>query len=101
MQNSHKLIALIPVILTSYFGDFAKAQSVSAPPEMHQVTPWTPRTAGTRPPLGPVGPKLIPLNTSSWTPIGPAPLNSNSVFGNVSGRITAIAAHAVDPLTIY
>lgn len=45
----------------------------------------------------------IPLNTNSWTPIGPAPINSITPFGNgvVSGRITGIAADPNNVNIIY
>src|SRR6266487_2591488 len=66
----------------------------------HQVTLWTPRTQ----PLPPLKAPLLPtiqLSTVAWTAIGPAPLNSSQATGNVSGRITAIAAHPTDANTIY
>src|SRR5438128_1363915 len=45
----------------------------------------------------------FPLNTSSWTGLGPAPITNGQIPGglSVSGRITAIAAHATDANTIY
>src|SRR5207249_3723755 len=45
----------------------------------------------------------IPLNTSTWTALGPAPiLNGQRPGGGpVSGRVTGIAAHPTDPNTIY
>ena len=66
----------------------------------HQVTLWTPRTQ----PLPPLQAPLLPtiqLSTVAWTAIGPAPLNSADSTGNVTGRITAIAAHPTDANTIY
>jgi hypothetical protein len=71
-----------------------------APVPQHQVTLWTPRTQ----PLPPLQAPLLPtiqLSTTAWTAIGPAPLNSAYVHGNVSGRITGIAAHPTDANTIY
>jgi photosystem II stability/assembly factor-like uncharacterized protein len=66
----------------------------------HQVTLWTPRTQ----PLPPLKAPLLPtiqLSTTAWTAIGPAPLDSADVTGNVSGRSTGIAAHPTDANTIY
>jgi photosystem II stability/assembly factor-like uncharacterized protein len=44
------------------------------------------------------GRKRRPLSSSSWTAIGPAPLEGGISF---SGRITGIAAHPADANTIY
>ena len=70
--------------------------------QRQQFTPWTPR-----PPLLPQYAPLWPtleLSTTTWTSIGPSPLAitspANANF-NVSGRITAIAAHPTDANTIY
>src|SRR5947207_11504142 len=80
----------------------ARAQSgTQAPPfHPHQVTLWTPRTEPLPPLRAPLFP-TIQLSTVAWTPIGPAPLNSADVTGNVSGRNTGIAAHPTDANTIY
>ena len=47
---------------------------------------------------------MLELSTTTWTSIGPSPLATtspaNSNF-NVSGRITAVAAHPTDVNTIY
>ncbi len=44
----------------------------------------------------------IPLNTSSWTAMGPAPLDwGASSFGRSSGRMLDIATHPTDPNTWY
>ena len=51
-----------------------------------------PALAGSPPP---------PLSTSTWTFWGPAPLASGSSAGNVSGRITGVAADPTDANTIY
>src|SRR5438093_2618539 len=80
----------------------ARAQSGTQAPlfHPHQVTLWTPRTE----PLPPLQAPLLPtiqLSTVAWTAIGPAPLNSADVTGNVSGRNTGIAAHPTDANTIY
>src|SRR5438552_12549910 len=76
---------------------FVLPATAQPPAPLHQVTPWTP---------GPYGPgpqsqvTSIPLNSSSWTAIGPAPLGSSPAFAN-SGRIAGVAAHPTDPNTIY
>src|SRR5437588_5327531 len=70
-----------------------------APVRPTHFTPWTPRLSA-RPLQAPSGP-AVALSTTTWTPIGPSPLNSNQAAGNVSGRITAIAAHPTDANTIY
>src|SRR5579884_819309 len=46
---------------------------------------------------------IPPLNTTSWTPIGPAAINNGQTPGNmpVSGRITGIAADPNDVHTVY
>jgi photosystem II stability/assembly factor-like uncharacterized protein len=74
-------------------------KSSDEPLQRHQVTPWTP-TKPVPPSQIPTAPTVL-LSSTVWTAIGPAPLNSNSANGNVSGRITGIAAHPTDPLTIY
>jgi hypothetical protein len=45
----------------------------------------------------------IPLNSTSWTLIGPAPVNNGGVPGNlaVSGRITGIAADPTNANIVY
>ena len=45
----------------------------------------------------------IPLNTVSWTPLGPAPINSGTAPGNLSssGRTTAVAADPTDANILY
>ena len=68
----------------------------------YPIDAWTPR-----PPLEPqYAPKarLLELSTTTWTSIGPSPLSNttpaNANF-NVSGRITAVAAHPTDANIIY
>src|SRR5215831_9303331 len=79
------------------------AQTGTQAPLFHPLyprTPWTPRTQ----PLPPLQAPLLPtiqLSTVAWTAIGPAPLNSATTTGNVSGRITGVAAHPTDANTIY
>jgi subtilisin-like proprotein convertase family protein len=45
----------------------------------------------------------IPLNALTWTPIGPAPINSGTAPGGISssGRTSAVAAHPSNANTIY
>ena len=50
--------------------------------------------AGPRIPV--VLPEPSPVNNSTWTPIGPGPLNNGS-----SGRVTALAADPTNPSVIY
>src|SRR5215472_8150665 len=65
------------------------------------ATPWTPRTSKMaaptqeQPVLGPS------LSTSTWTAIGPASLNSGTMNGLVSGRVTGIAADPTNANIIY
>jgi hypothetical protein len=81
-------------------------QDQAIPPgvfQRHQVTPWTPRPPSLQPQYAPLGP-TIQLSTTTWTSIGPSPLAITSPADanfNVSGRITAVAAHPTDPNTIY
>src|ERR1035437_1890603 len=79
----------------------APAMAQQPPPPPHQVTPWTPRTQAGPPAAPAPAPPSIPLSTTSWTFLGPGPLNSNSTNGNVSGRIAGIAAHPTVANTIY
>jgi photosystem II stability/assembly factor-like uncharacterized protein len=68
------------------------------PPQRYPVTPWTPGVPLERIPARGAG---ILLDTVNWTPIGPAPLITGDTNGNVSGRITGIAADPTDANTIY
>lgn len=45
----------------------------------------------------------IPLNAISWTPLGPAPINSGTAPGGISssGRTSAVAAHPTDANILY
>ena len=68
----------------------------------YPIDAWTPR-----PPLEmQYAPKarVIDLSTTNWTSIGPTPLSNTTPADpnfNVSGRITAVAAHPTDSNTIY
>jgi photosystem II stability/assembly factor-like uncharacterized protein len=79
--------------------------TVQEPLQRQQVTPWEPRTAVEPSQIAPsqITPiRSILLSGTTWTAIGPAPLLSNSAAnGNVSGRITGIAADPTDANTIY
>ena len=48
-------------------------------------------------------PVNIPLSSSTWTALGPAPITNGQTPGNqpVSGRIAAVAADPTDPNTLY
>src|SRR5262245_63742785 len=86
----------------------ASAQRGALPPQVshestelrptHPAEPVKPVPAGTYP-----GPLTIPINSSTWTAFGPAPiLNGQRPGGGpVSGRLTGIAADPVDHNTIY
>jgi len=70
------------------------------------ITPAHPPKAGSpmlAPRNGPSPSSL--LNSSSWTPIGPAALNNNGFNSTsadlVSGRVSGIAVDPTDPKTIY
>src|ERR1700676_2400033 len=79
--------------------DQAMAQAAGG---LNHFSPWTPRPPLQRL-LAPPGPTLQ-LSTTTWTSIGPSPLATTSPAAanfNVSGRITAIAAHPTDANTIY
>ena len=72
------------------------------PLQRQQVDVWTPRPP-LQPQYAPEAP-ILELSTTTWTAIGPAPLAITSPADanfNVSGRITAIAAHPTDANTIY
>src|SRR5579872_266732 len=95
--------AVLPIfVLTLWFIRPAKAQREGAP-EHDQGLKWTPR----RPELFPrlrtnaQTPPAIVLSPTTWTPIGPAPLNSVDITYNVSGRIVAIAADPANANKIY
>src|SRR5215472_9551226 len=69
-------------------------------PQLWPVDDAEPLTQPVPPLKAPLLP-IIQLSTVAWTAIGPAPLNSSQTTGNVSGRITGIAAHPTDANTIY
>jgi photosystem II stability/assembly factor-like uncharacterized protein len=98
------------------FGAFSKAAARangsdqvlprSGPPTLvpsqgHQFTPWTPEQAVPLERMPKATGAGILLDTVNWTAIGPAPLMTGGPNGNVSGRITGIAAHPTDANTIY
>jgi FG-GAP-like repeat len=83
----------------------ASAQLPADVEELRAVHPWEPMPQPAPEELQPPGPAApIPLSSTTWTPIGPAPLattappNSNS---NVSGRLTGIAAHPTNANVLY
>jgi len=101
--RSKPMAALLGMVLAvATTGIFLHALSMPAMAQARRnrphVTPWTP--------VSPVaGPSIfapsVPLSSTNWTPKGPAPLASGGNNGNVSGRITGIAAHPTDANTIY
>ena len=102
LKPSILLQSILALILTS---SWSNAQQANPP---HRNPPALPRTShssrAVRPgqavaatPAGP-GPSAS-LNTNTWTPIGPASLNSGG--GLVSGRITGIAVDPSNPANIY
>lgn len=100
------ILSLTPLAGAGGLANLAAANQGQAIPQVmfqrHQVTPWTPRPS-LHFQYAPWGPTL-PLSTTAWTSIGPSPLATTSPANanfNVSGRITAIAAHPTDPNTIY
>ncbi len=97
----HRTCTLISLLMVTFsFPTFAQRDGA---PEHDLGLKWTPR----RPELFPTArtnaqtPPSIPLSATTWTAIGPAPLNSVDVTFNVSGRISAIAASPTDPNKIY
>ena len=82
--------------LTGTFLLTLAAMGFAQPPQKH-ATPWQPVTP--KPPS--VGILSVALNSSSWSLIGPGPVASGGANGNISGRITGIAAHPTDANTIY
>ena len=95
---SKSILLFIPVMLLLGSTDFAMAQS--QPGLRRQATPWEPRTPATGETAKKLAP-IPPLTSTTWTLIGPAPLNSNSANGNVSGRIVGIAVDPGNANTIY
>ena len=110
-------VAIIPFLLVVALGSGFLQRAVNAqsplfkgksivqgdlparPAPLFQPRPWEPieEIPQLDPPFGPA----ISFVAGVWTSVGPGPLNSNGSSGNVSGRITGIAAHPIDPLTIY
>lgn len=43
----------------------------------------------------------VNINTSTWTPIGPAPIETKGGLGPISGRIEAAAPHPTNPSVLY
>lgn len=44
---------------------------------------------------------LAAVSTTSWTPLGPQPVSTPFTYGNVSGRIAAIAVDPGNPSVVY
>jgi len=82
----------------------AQQQTHDAAAQVTQLRPTHPPEPVTPVPPGAyAGEPTIPINSATWTPLGPAPiLNGQRPGGGpVSGRLTGIAAHPSDPNTIY
>ena len=96
---SRSALLFLPALLFIGAADLVTAQQ---PALQRQATPWEPRAPQAS--SSETVRKLAPvpaLTSTAWTLIGPSPLNSNSTFGNVSGRITGIAVDPTNPNTIY
>jgi uncharacterized repeat protein (TIGR01451 family) len=86
--------------ITLMFASLLGAQDTG--PARHVAHPWDPNSP-LAPPLVP-GPRLaLPLSSTTWTPLGPAPISNGQRPGGgpVSGRLAGVAAHPTDPNTIY
>jgi photosystem II stability/assembly factor-like uncharacterized protein len=101
MRKMCPLGRCVRTLLTSFsiFCAFSLPMTAQAPPKHlpHATTPWTPMAPG--PHVAAVDPTL---STSSWSALGPAPVQlSGDVAQTYSGRITGIATHPSDANTIY
>jgi photosystem II stability/assembly factor-like uncharacterized protein len=82
----------------------APDQDSFPPPQPHELRPThPPEPVVPLPPNTNVGEQIIPINSTTWAPFGPAPILNGPRPGNgpVSGRLTGIAAHPTDASTIY
>ena len=43
----------------------------------------------------------VTLSTAQWTPIGPAPIDTQGGLDEISGRVQTAAPDPIDPTTIY
>src|SRR5438093_233125 len=76
----------------------------SSPPPQERLRPThPPEPVAPVPPGTDTGQAALPINATTWTPLGPAPiLNGQRPGGGpVSGRITGIASDPTDANTIY
>ena len=95
---SHFLAAMIVLLCV---GSAALGQETPQQKPPKVTTPWTPRTGRTTAPTQEPSVAAPSLNTSTWTAIGPASLNSGTTNGLVSGRVTGIAADPTNANIIY
>ena len=90
------------ISLVSLIGSADLVMAQPRPNLQPHVTPWEAVTpsANAEKVRGTSAPS-IPLTPTTWTLIGPQPLNSNGAAGNVSGRITGIAVDPTNASIIY
>ena len=96
---SKSVSLFFPALILLCSADLVTAQS--RPPLKQKATPWEPRIPQTGPETIRQKAPIPALTSTSWTPLGPQPLNSNSTSGNVSGRITGIAVDPANSNIIY
>src|SRR3989442_5167847 len=78
------------------------SQEPSPPPEQRRLHPIHPVQPVVRLAPGANTPQAaLPINSTSWTPLGPAPILNGWGSQPASGRLTGIAAHPTDANTIY
>src|SRR4030095_16084986 len=69
--------------------------------QFHVAHPWEPTSPVGIPGIS--GSPPLPLSSTAWTALGPAPISNGQRPGSgpVSGRLTGIAADPTDANTIY
>ncbi len=86
----------------NYWATVLKMEQGAVPVESSSWSPVTGYGLDPLPPTG--GPPIIPLNTSSWTLIGPAPVSKTINLpgdGPTSGRLVGVAPDPTNPNIIY
>jgi uncharacterized repeat protein (TIGR01451 family) len=86
-------------VISLIFGRILVAQQATV--QRHVALPWDPSSGvGVAQPTGPLA---VPLSSTAWTSLGPAPISNGQRPGSgpVSGRLTGIAASPTDANTIY
>ena len=53
--------------------------------------------------VGSLEPAIVPVSTTDWLPVGPAPIKNGQAPGGgaVTGRLTGVAVDPTDPNTIF